>query len=484
MLPLVLLTFIALGMFVAAASSFAQSTQALSPATDSMEAHYAAARDSLLHSDYRRATTETNAFLAEALHRVANARAQTGELSLAVESFGEALRFAPNDANLLADFGSVRFDQSQLPEAESWLSSALEKAPANPRVRFLLGRVLFSEDKYLAAKPHLDFAFSAGRREDIWYLLAVTDLKLQQLSAAREVFSKMVAVLGNRARTHFRFGLAYYYGDYPDEAIAEFKKAIALDASVPDQHYYLGLAHLGHNPQAGFSSATPEFRAELSVDPNDFRSHFMLGYIALKQRDLHVADREISRAVSMKPDDVNALILFSELQIELGAQARAEELLRKAIALSPDSPSPSYEIVRAHYLLGRILLRAGRKEEAAKELQISECLRLLLRPNSGATLEERSSTGAQKKQPAELQERAPSVSASAEDRARATEFVHRLSPLIADAYNNLGVIAASRSEFCEAAASFRTAQIWDPSLEELSSNLSRASTLCGKKEQP
>src|SRR5260370_6910922 len=126
-----------------------------------MEAHYAAARDSLLHSDYRRATTETNAFLAEALHRVANARAQTGELSLAVESFGEALRFAPNDANLLADFGSVRFDQSQLPEAESWLSSALETYPANPRVRFLLGRFLSSKANYLAATTHLDFAFSA-----------------------------------------------------------------------------------------------------------------------------------------------------------------------------------------------------------------------------------------------------------------------------------------------------------------------------------
>src|SRR5260370_37934741 len=85
MLPLVLLTFIALGMFVAAASSFAQSTQALSPATDSIEAHYAAARDSFLHTDYRRATTETNASHADALHRVANRRPAAGETSLAVE---------------------------------------------------------------------------------------------------------------------------------------------------------------------------------------------------------------------------------------------------------------------------------------------------------------------------------------------------------------------------------------------------------------
>src|SRR5439155_24549514 len=142
-----------------------------------LELHYAAARDYLLHNDYERAITETSAFLAEALHRVANARAQTGDFSQASDNFAEALRFAPTDINLLADFGSLRFDQTQLPEAETLFNSAIEKEPANARVRLLLGRLLFSEDKYLAAKPHLDFAFSAGRREEIWYLLAVTDLK-------------------------------------------------------------------------------------------------------------------------------------------------------------------------------------------------------------------------------------------------------------------------------------------------------------------
>ena len=72
-------------------------------------------------------------------------------------------------------------------------------------------------------------------------------------------------------------GQAYYTGDYPDQAIVEFKKAIALDPKGLGQHYYLGLAYLGHNPEAGYGRAEQEFRAELLLAPDDFGSHYMLG---------------------------------------------------------------------------------------------------------------------------------------------------------------------------------------------------------------
>src|SRR5260370_25582306 len=114
-------------------------------------------------------------------------------------------------------------------------------------------------------------------------MLGVTELKLQQVAPAQSLFQKTLLMLGDKASTHLRLGLAYYTGDYPDEAVIEFKKAIAEAPQALDQHYYLGLAYLGHNPEAGFARAEPEFRAELGLAPSDFRSHYMLGYIALKQ---------------------------------------------------------------------------------------------------------------------------------------------------------------------------------------------------------
>src|SRR5439155_22576266 len=89
MMPLLLRSITAFCLFTLAQSCLAGTSQALSTSTDTMEVHYAAARDSLLHNDYERAITETSAFLAEALHRVANTRAQTGDIPQASDNLAE-----------------------------------------------------------------------------------------------------------------------------------------------------------------------------------------------------------------------------------------------------------------------------------------------------------------------------------------------------------------------------------------------------------
>src|SRR5207249_10102351 len=160
---------------------------------------------------------------------------------------------------------------------------------------------------------HLEFVLKHGSAGDIWFLLGVTNLKLQQLPAAQQVFARALQMLGDKPSTHFRIGLAYNTGDYPDQAIVELKKAIVGDPKALDQHYYLGLAYLGHNPEAGFAKAEPEFRAELALSPNDFRSHYMLGYIAVKQRHMTQAELELARALSLKPEDIGTLMSMSEL---------------------------------------------------------------------------------------------------------------------------------------------------------------------------
>jgi tetratricopeptide (TPR) repeat protein len=211
---------------------------------DPLRQHYTAAGTFLGRGDQQHAEEEYKAFLTEALHRVANAEAQISEISRSAESFSQALELEGKNSALLDDFAAVRFDQGQLSEAETLLNSALGIDPNDVRAHSLLGRVHFNVEKYLAARPHFEFVLSHGDAREVWYLLGVTDLKLQQLPAAQELFSRVVQMLGDMPSTHFRIGLAYYTGDYPDQAIVELKKAIAADTKALDQHYYLGLAYL------------------------------------------------------------------------------------------------------------------------------------------------------------------------------------------------------------------------------------------------
>ena len=451
--------------------------QAFSNPSDPLQQHYAAASAFLRRGDPQHAGGEYKAFLSEALHRAANAEAQISELSKASDFFAQAMEFANHDSSLFDDFASLRFDQGRLAEAETLLNSALQLNAGDVRAHFLLGRVLFNQEKYVIAKPHFEIALSKGEPREVWFLLGVTDLKLQQLAAARDLFVKILIMLRDKASTHFRLGLAYYTGDYPDEAVIEFKKAIARDPKALDQHYYLGLAYLGHNPEAGFGKAEPEFRAELALSPADFRSHYMLGYIAFKQARTQEAEGELAQALSLKPADIATLLLTAEFDSGTHRDSDAEPLLRKAIALAGDSPL-NYEIVRAHYMLGRILQRSGRTDEAAKELALSEELRLKFRAASGNTPSDRT-PGPRPDRPSADNPK----TVSAEERLKAESFIRQLSPAVAEAFNNLGAIAANQQECPACVFYFQRAGEWDPSLEGLDRNLGRAAFLCKQYDQ-
>ena len=97
--------------------------------------------------------------------------------------------------------------------------------------------------------------------------------------------------------------------------------------------------------------------------------------------------------LSLKPDDPSALLLAAELFSATARDPEAEPLLRKAIVILGTSSPPKYDSIRAHYMLGRLLQRTNRREEALKELALSEQLRKQLRDASGSTPERQGGEG-------------------------------------------------------------------------------------------
>ena len=105
------------------------------------------------------------------------------------------------------------------------------------------------------------------------------------------------------------------------------------DETAPQVHYFLGLAFLGRDGDSGFSEAVPEFRAELKRNPNDYRTHYLLGYILLKQHNLPEAESHLNRAVALDPRNPDALIYLGQLFADTDRADQAEKALRQAIAL-------------------------------------------------------------------------------------------------------------------------------------------------------
>ena len=452
------------GLFVVAVSfcCFARAQGA-----DSMMQHLDAAESSLRGGNQDAAATEYKAFLAEAIHRAGNARARAGDLSGAARSLQEALAFSRDELAVRQDYASVQFDLGRMKEAEEAAQSVVTGNAKNARAQALLGQILFEEKEYAAATVHLQAALDHGEFDQVWRTLAIAYLRVQKIDLARGVIARMIAKAGDTPENRITAATIYYYGDYVDAAAVDLKKVLAAHPHTRDAHYYLGLAYLARNEEAGYAKAAPEFRAELALNPSDFRSHYMLGYIALQQRKFGEAEPELRKANSLNPGDPGVQLLLGQLYSETDRAAQAQQILRGLITSWGENTPPDFTLVRAHYMLGRGLREGGHLDEGAAEIAKAEQLRRELRITSAEGSESRlkSLAGADSDHGGSANQKHNKVNSS--EAVSAQAFVAQISPLIGEAYYNLAGIAAQHKDAATSAQYLQMAVAWDPSLAKV-----------------
>jgi tetratricopeptide (TPR) repeat protein len=93
------------------------------------------------------------------------------------------------------------------------------------------------------------------------------------------------------------------------------------------------------------------------IDPHSPQNHFNLGSAFLKAENLPAAAKAFGKAISLKPDFIDALQNCAEVLRELGRPNEALALLKRAVALSSDS-------AELQIALGSILQEIGNIEES------------------------------------------------------------------------------------------------------------------------
>jgi tetratricopeptide (TPR) repeat protein len=442
---------------------------------DPLKQHYEAASRFARAGDHEQASEEYRVFLSEALHRVANGRADAGEFHSAEPLFEEGVALAPNDHNLKFDYAKASLDNDNLPKAKQLVEELAKSSQADVAVRLLYGRVLFHLGDFQSAGEQLEQVFAEKPEFNTGYLLGKTYLLLREEREARRLFEGMTRNFGDTVATHIYFGRAYSETDYPAQAVEEFHRAMGKDDRAPDVHYYLGLTYLGHNESAGYAQAIPEFHAELDRNKNDFRSYYMLGYIALKQRNFEEAATELKSAVTLEPADLQSWLQLAEVYDNTNRIPESENILRKVIALSKGSAANEGQISRAHYLLGRLLEKTRRHQQAMEEMKVVASVQKRLGPSSTQTGDARTKEAQDETRRAQV--------VQPEKLAQLEHFESAIRPAIADAYNNLGAIVAGNRDYSGAVRYFQSASDWNASLEGIDLNLGRAAYLAGQFEK-
>jgi tetratricopeptide (TPR) repeat protein len=465
------------------------------PAQDELARHLSAAETFQLSGDLERAAVENRAVAAVALARLGGLAIREGEFRRAAQLLGDSLALR-DDARARTNLAIAHMRLREVDRAAEEARAALALDPQNARARHALGKLLYMKGDYAGAQPELERAVVLEPDLDAAYTLGMTYLRLKQLERAKLLFEEMQAALGDSAVAHILFGRAYQETGYPSESEREFRRAAAVDPKAPRVHFYLGYLLLLHGGEERRAEAARALARELETNPRDFFTHFFLGILASTENDHPRAVRHLSEAARIRPAFGETYLYLGQSQAELG-DASAEQSLRRAIELTPDVSEQSYQIKRAHFLLGRVLIKGGRREEGERELararelqgqslessrqELGEILGGAVRAGGdAATSPSRAAASAS----AQSADGAQDASGHAGDEvllieesplerqeaARQQGAKRRLGAVLAQAYHNLGVIDAQQNRLAAAVQRFAAAAAWRPDLEGLDRN--------------
>lgn len=466
-----------------------QSTRSIE---DPLQRHLGAAQTYQLSGDLNQAAIENRTVIAIALSRL-------GAIAIRERNFAEAVRLlndslsGRDDTNTHADLAIAYMRLLEIDKAVEQARLAIALDEKNSRAHHLLGKLFYMKADYAGALSALERAVVLHPDLDAAYTLGMTYLRLKQIERAKLLFEEMQSALSKSAHAHLLFGRAFEETGFSTEAEKEFRKAIAVDDKAPRAHFYLGYVILQHGGSERLHEAREEFERELKSDPQSIYANFFLGVLASTENEHAKAITNLQEATRLSPQFGEAYLFLGQSQAELG-HPDAEKNLRRAIELTSDVAHNSYQIKKAHFVLGRLLLKSGRQAEAEKELAKARDLQgksletsrqeissILSDVQKTAGVTAASEIAASKPTEAgagtvKSENGAPEVLLIEETlldsqlASRYRKLKADLSEILAQAFHNLGVSAAQQGELPTSLEHFATAAKWKPDLPGLDRN--------------
>ena len=493
-LPLYL--FLASVPIVSPAVSLAQSEAAQSsPAAQELQSCLQAANAAQQSGDPETIATANKRLIALSLAEMAELRTLESAYSVAIELYKRSLALESTPENhyalALAYFRAVQPDEG-LKQCDELLKSD----PKNATYWNLQGKLWMLKKDYRQAATSLSKSLELQSDMEVAYTAASALLQLKEKEKAAALFTYMENSAENKAAVHVMAGRAYEVAGFPNDAEAEYRKAIAIDPKISRGHYYLGLFYLTKNGWEATPQSRQEFLAEVQQNPTDFFGNYFMGYITSNEKNYDESDSYLKVAAAARPDWPEPYLYMGLNAYGRGDNVAAEQALRKAIELTgKDEARNNYQIRRAYFTLGRILITKGERAEGTRYVERSKEIETKLLVTGRQQQALANSEAAVGAVPAENSKPAvplpvvanPAAPLDAETLAGAkltedqtSRFAaaeKELRAVLGNAYNDLGTSEARQKQYAPALADFQQAERWNPDTPNLMRNIGRAAFL-------
>lgn len=367
--------------------------------------HFARGQRYMEKGDYPAAVIEySNAIridpnFADAHRELANTYLKMHQPDRAYREFAQVVQLLPADYATRMAMTTLLISNRRFPEAQEQTKVLLSQRPNNPAVHALVSSLLAGEGNTKAAIGEIEKAIALSPSQWPQYLsLALLQWKSSQPVAAEASLKKVIALNPRAAQPRVLLGTFYESQGRSEEAEHLFRDAMAIDTSSMDAREALAKLYIAEGKESDAENILVQANRDLPNVPASFLAlsnfYFSTGnldeavavYQALYQtrpKDIQVKKKYIELLIQAKrfdqarqldneilnaaPDDSDALLFRSEMQISDGHFAEAIATLQALIKNNPDNGE-------AHYALGVALKDQGNLNGAEEEWR--EALRL------------------------------------------------------------------------------------------------------------
>ena len=195
--------------------------------------------------------------------------------------------------------------------------TAAEASPHSSLAHFNYGAALVWTERYEKGDNNFGDAYE---KKDRW-------------GEAIAEFKKTLAIDPNYAKAHYNLGLAYDEKGRIDEAITEYKRAIAIDPNSAMAYNNLGV---DYGYKGMLDEAISEFKKALALNPNHTDAHYNLGFTYNKKGMLDETISEFKKVLAINPADAKVHYKLGLIYGKKGMFKEAVFHFEKAIAIKPD----------------------------------------------------------------------------------------------------------------------------------------------------
>ncbi len=316
--------------------------------------------------------------------------------ALAIPEFQAAVAIDPNSVDAQANLGVLLFFQGKAADSIPHFRAALEKQPGLAKIQGLLGMAESRTLDFANARKDMEAALPAIPDQRFQVQLGLELIGLDTESGDLEKASTVVALLRKAAPDNPELLYAAYrtYSDLAGEAmlalslaapdsaqmhqllahedvrqgntnaaVAQYRKAIAVDSHLPGVHYELAELLHTSSDQAVKKEAEEEYHAALKENAQDEKAILRLAEIDAQKGNSEQSYQEYEKAVRLRPSDADAKLGLAKTLIEMNQPDKALALLEETVQLEPTNAT-------AHYRLATLYRKMGRVDDSKREMEL------------------------------------------------------------------------------------------------------------------